>query len=192
MTLVAFVHGKFSPISNKKWSIKRRTGIAVASAFESPWNCWFHLFLHLLVLVYQERTVQTVRNTLHLLLVDSCSAYVIDHFRCIQQMFSQLTTGWRRLFWWAPPEPKRMSIQMPTRPQLRRKLVQVLLKPKDTRREPRDFTNFQFFIFFAKYPGYGTCGLRNFHPNERASSTGNLSGLKNEDYHVWTSMFIKI
>ena len=128
MTLVMIrwrsVHEKFLPIINKKWSIKWRTGIAVASAFESPWNCWLHLFLHLHlpVLVYQERTVQTVRNTLHLLLVDSCSAYVIDHFRCIQQMCSQHTTGWSRLFWWASHEPKRLSILLPTRPQLRRKL----------------------------------------------------------------------
>jgi len=63
----------------------------------------------------------------------------------------------------------------------------LLMSPKECQSKCQQDPNCDFFIFFAKYPGHGTCGLRNFHPNERASSSGNLSGLKYEDYHVWTS-----
>jgi len=68
----------------------------------------------------------------------------------------------------------------------------LLLSPRECQSKCQQDPNCDFFIFFAKSSGglrklaKGTCGLRNFHPNERAFSSGNLSGLKNENYRRWT------
>jgi len=62
----------------------------------------------------------------------------------------------------------------------------LLLSPRECQSKCQQDPNCDFFTYFEKYPGQGTCGLRNFHPTVRAVSPGLLSGLKNEEYSIWT------